>query len=532
MSDPKPSNNCETSSMPPHEIELKFSLSLADLARLRADPLWATKKGAAPAQQLISVYYDTADLDLQAKGLTLRVRTIGDRYVQTVKSLDGPGLFGRGEWETELASDAPDRDAALLTPLAKVLDEDAFAGLAPVFLTHVRRLSRMIKHADAEIEGSLDEGEIEAADGRTAPLNELELELKSGAPAALLSLADTLGGEYGPLRLSLVSKAEAGYRLADPKLRAGVKAQAPKLGEARTAADAFQRIGRACLHQLNANEAGVLEDRAREAVHQMRVALRRLRAALSTFRRVAAGDRFEAIKAELKWISGELNDARNLDVLIHETYQPYRESLAQPSDQLGLNLLGEALTAAQTQAYDRVASAVTSARYRRLVLDTAAWMEAGAWLTDASLADTRDRSVEAFAAEALQQRFKSMRKKARDLEDADAEGRHEFRIAAKKMRYTAELLSDLYRESKVAKRRERFVAALKDLQDDLGLLNDMATAEATLMLALQPGDGSAAPPQAGYAAGVMVRRRLVGEPELLKQTLQAAKAFTQATPYW
>jgi hypothetical protein len=60
----------------------------------------------------------------------------------------------------------------------------------------------------------------------------------------------------------------------------------------------------------------------------------------------------------------------------------------------------------------------------------------------------------------------------------------------------------------------------------------MATAEASLVLTLLPDDAPAAPPQAGYTAGVMVGRRLAGEPELLKQTLKAAKAFTQATPYW
>jgi inorganic triphosphatase YgiF len=518
--------------MPPSEIELKFSLSAADAERLRRHSVWASDAQAPEAEQLISVYYDTPDRGLQAKGLTLRVRTVGARFVQTVKSADGPGLFGRGEWETDLVSDTPNRDAALLTPLAKVLDEAGFADLAPVFLTHVSRLSRRVHHAGAVIEASLDEGEIEAHDGRTAALSELELELKSGPPSALLSLADTLGGD-DPLRLSLVSKAEAGYRLADRQARPAVKAQSPRLGEAKTAADAFQRIGRACLHQMNANEAGILAARAPEAVHQMRVALRRLRAALATFRHVAADDRREAIETELTWISGELNDARNLDVLILETYRPYAEALADPSGRLSLEALGQALTAAQARAYDRAAAAVTSARYRRLVLHTAAWLEAGPWLSAPTAdAKARDRPVEVFAAKALQKRFKSMRRKARDLEGADAPGRHAFRIAAKKMRYTAELLADLYGDGKAAKRRDRFIAALKVLQDRLGVLNDLATAEATVMLAIRPKDQPAAPPQVGFVAGLMVGRRLAAEGDLLKATLEAADDVVHAAPFW
>ncbi len=518
--------------MPPYEVELKFSLTPADAERLRDHPIWRSASPSPAAEQLISVYYDTPDWGLQAMGLTLRVRTVGERFVQTVKSADGPGLFGRGEWETDLASDTLNREAALLTPLAKALDEGEFAELAPVFLTHVNRLSRVVHHAGAEIEASLDEGEIEAHDGRTAGLSELELELKSGPPSALLSLADALGGD-DPLRLSLVSKAEAGYRLADPDAGPAVKAQAPQLGEAKTAADAFQRIGRACLHQLNANETGILEARAPEAVHQMRVALRRLRAALATFRHVAADDGRAAIKAELKWMSSELNDARNLDVLIHETYRPYAEALTDSAEQPSLKALEQALAAAQTLAYDRAAAAVASARYRRLVLQTAAWIEAGPWLTSAvAEALARDRPVEVFAAEALQRRFKVMRRKARDLEEADAPARHAFRIAAKKMRYTAELLADLYADGKAAKRHDRFVAALKILQDRLGVLNDLATAKSTVMLALCPLHGPTAPAGVGFAAGVMVGRRLAGEGDLLKETVHAARDFVDATPFW
>jgi inorganic triphosphatase YgiF len=516
--------------MPPSETEMKFSLSAADAQRLRHHSVWAAP--APAAEPLMSVYYDTPDRRLQAKGLTLRVRTVGERFVQTVKSAEGPGLFGRGEWETDLVSATPNRNAALLTPLATALDEAEFADLAPVFLTHVSRLSRRVHHGGAVIEASLDEGEIETHDGRTAALRELELELKSGPPSALLSLADTLGGD-DPLRLSLVSKAEAGYRLADRDARPAAGAQPPRLGEAKTAADAFQRIGRVCLHQLNANEAGILEARSPHAVHQMRVALRRLRAALATFRHVAADEAREAIKTELTWISGELNDARNLDVLILETYRPYADALRPLSRQPSMAALGHALTAAQTRAYDRAAAAVASARYRRLVLQTAAWIQAGPWLS-ASTADAkaRDRPVEAFAAEALQKRFKSLRKTARDLEGADAPGRHAFRIAAKKMRYTAELLADLYGDGKAARRRDRFVAALKALQDRLGVLNDMATAEATVMLALDPCEGAAAPPQVGFAAGVMVGRRLAAEGDLLKAALDAADDVVHATPFW
>ena len=144
-----------------------------------------------------------------------------------------------------------------------------------------------------------------------------------------------------------------------------------------TTAAAFQAIGRACLHHLMSNERVLSETRDPEVVHQMRVAMRRLRAAISLFKDVLADERRDAIRSELKWISNELGAARDLDVFIAKTLEPVRKK---HPDEPGLEFLVRSFQEQREQAYDRALAAVASQRFRTLVIDTAAWIEAGSWV--------------------------------------------------------------------------------------------------------------------------------------------------------
>lgn len=101
----------------PREIELKLECEPSDLARLRAHPLLqeAAEQGEA---DLTSIYFDTAEQRLREAGLGLRLRKIGDRYVQTLKA-EGDGLFSRPEWEQEVSDPRPDFAALTDTPVDK-----------------------------------------------------------------------------------------------------------------------------------------------------------------------------------------------------------------------------------------------------------------------------------------------------------------------------------------------------------------------------------------------------------------------------
>ena len=142
----------------------------------------------------------------------------------------------------------------------------------------------------------------------------------------------------------------------------------------------------------------VLRDSRRlEALHQLRVGLRRLRAPSLAVRADAAGRGLRAAsRPSWQWLTGELNDARDLDVFIAETFRP---AARRHRNWTGMAALGKALLAAQTKAYDRAQTAARSARFGVLMLETMAWVEAGDWLknADAGSAALRDRPISQLA---------------------------------------------------------------------------------------------------------------------------------------
>ena len=127
---------------PPREIELKLDVPVHNLPRLTASSLLnGASRSAAKPVNLVSVYFDTDKLQLHQKGLSLRVRRIGRRYLQTIKQENNgnAALFARGEWEHDVPTKQPDLDAARDTALAPLLDKKMRRALKPVFETHIRR---------------------------------------------------------------------------------------------------------------------------------------------------------------------------------------------------------------------------------------------------------------------------------------------------------------------------------------------------------------------------------------------------------
>src|SRR3974390_2445737 len=125
---------------PPREIELKLEVPESDLPRLTACSLLkGASDSAAKPVSLVSVYFDTDELNLDRKGFSLRIRRIGRRHVQTIKQED-PGnaaLFARGEWEHDVATKQPDLDVARDTALAPLLNNKLSHTLKPIFETHI-----------------------------------------------------------------------------------------------------------------------------------------------------------------------------------------------------------------------------------------------------------------------------------------------------------------------------------------------------------------------------------------------------------
>lgn len=501
----------------PVEIELKFRVPPDAVEALLQHPLL---QGPEQSVHLRSVYFDTPDRELRRCGLGLRVRKSGDGFIQTVKQdNDGTGVR-RGEWETPAASEAIDPDALARTPAGAVLD-GRIATLQPVFATTVDRRMRMRRQSGSLIEVSLDTGEVSSGE-RRQPLCELELELKAGEPAALFDLGRALVRDTA-VRLSFQGKAERGHRLADeasvaPRMAVGVALDADA-----GAGAAFQRIAMSCLAQVVGN-AEVLElARRPEAIHQMRVGLRRLRAAIVACRGMLADGQHAGVEVELKWLAGELDAARDLDVFIQGVFRP--EALEKHDPELAA--LGRKLLKAQTKAYDHALKVVQGRRYAVAMLETAAWIEAGAWTRsdDPILASHRDQPVGAFAAAALDRLRKAVRRRARIYEQLDPIGRHKLRIRAKRLRYAAEFFAPLFPDAD--KRKRRFLQRLKRLQDSLGALNDITVAREKVL-----GRARLDKADLAFAAGRLIGRRERVQRRLLLDAADAVEAFQGAAPFW
>ncbi|AGH51986.1 ceramide glucosyltransferase (plasmid) [Sphingomonas sp. MM-1] len=438
------------------EIELKLDLTPEAANALEAAALLPGNPDIAEQR---SIYFDTPDHRLSKAGLSLRIRRSGKKRIQTVKA-DGAsaaGLFMRSEWERPVDSDTPVLDDT--TPIRALLG-GATDTIAPAFEVWIERRTWIIGEGEATIELVLDRGEAVAGE-RSSPICEIELELKQGNPAALFALARRIDA-VAPVRLGVQSKAERGYRLTG-RAPTMVKAEPVTLGAGMTAAEAFRHIVQSCVRQFRLNEALLLLLSGREAgaLHQARVALRRLRSAFSIFKPVIGGKDHLALRGELRWLASELADARNLDVLL---------------ERAGPGALHDRIAAAREAAYDRVGEVLASARVRALMPGLAEWTASGDWLDAPGAAGDRDQPARDFAVTALDRYRRKVKKGGRDLAHIDDEARHEVRKDAKKLRYASEFFTSLFERKRERRRYKRFVDALENLQDQLGALNDLAAA--------------------------------------------------------
>ncbi len=399
--------------------------------------------------------------------------------------------------------------------------------LAPIFKTVIQRTERPVRFEESDIAVTLDAGRIESEQG-DASLCEVELELKQGDPSALFALAKVLG-ESVPLRLGALSKGERGEALLDGTLRRPRKAETPVFEPGITAGEAFARIVQGCLRQYGINEAVFLHTRDLEALHQMRVALRRLRSAFSLFKPMLAGDaQAETLRADLKSAIEPFGTARNLDVFLAETLTA---EIERRPDEAGLTALKDRLSADRERAYAAVLDVVNGGAWRNLLLDLVAWTEIGAWRRAATLPH-RDRPAEDFAAETLEKLRRQLKKRGRHLDTLSPEERHRVRIVGKKLRYGAEFFAPLFPEKKAVKRRKAFTEALSDLQDHLGALNDLATAHEIAAGLIEPSAGGAAPGAAIFAAGLTAGGGEARAGSLLGEAAEAHEELLEVRCFW
>ena len=474
------------------EIELKLEIDPGDLPLVRQNPLLAAAESHSTHQ--VSVYYDTPETALKKHGLTLRVRSIEGRFIQTIKAVtDNVGLVSREEIECEVASIRPDLAALPEHPVHDFISDHDAASLGEIIRSEVERTTWLIDLGNGRIELDLDSGTM-IAGKRSTEFAELELELRDGPPVILIMAARRIS-DYSPVRLGVLTKAERGFRLAEKGHSKAYKAGPVKVGAGMTVGQAFETIVHACLKHYRLNEPLVIHKSNSSALHQARVAMRRLRSALTLFRPAVEDVEYQHLRHELRWFTAQLGDARNLDVYLE------RDLPSEERNQLILK---------QERAYDHVADAMNSHKFRRLLIDLVGWCAIGAWRSG----KLAQRPIQSFANRRLDRLWRTITDAGRNLVAMDETERHALRIQIKKLRYATEFLENIYVEARSSERR--FASAVEELQEALGKLNDMTTARL-------------------FGAAPIEENWLIGSPGERRHVLSAEEALRdllRTGPFW
>jgi inorganic triphosphatase YgiF len=453
------------------EVELKFELAPEAHGAFRKLPDLAG--ATARTSRLHALYYDTPDFALRRREMALRLRRSGRRWTQTLKAGRSgvAGLHAPDEWEFDRPG--PALDMALLegTPLAG--DADLARELGEIFQVDVRRTSWEVEVSPGNrVEVALDKGEVRRGEEHER-VSEVEIESLAGDPMAVFELAERLLGSAS-LRPSAVTKAQRGYRLARGEAPAPAKARDVVLEPGMAPARAARALAGATLEQIQANEAGVLAREDPEYLHQLRVGFRRLRSALKVFRRWAEVP--EEMHAELRWISGLTAPARDWDVLATATLP---SMLAAYGEERTSRSVRARVGTRRKAAHAALAEALGSPRYARLMLALARWLSEPPPVPDPSAG-----TLVAFASKVVARRHRRLLADAQRLSSLTDEERHALRLDAKRLRYALDGMASLFRPKRV----EAHLAALGEIQDDLGRANDAAVAQ-RLLSELSPPPG-------------------------------------------
>jgi adenylate cyclase len=453
------------------EIELKLALPMTAHRLFLRHPLL---RQAARKQtwRLTNLYQDTPALELRQRGIAMRLRAKGRFWLQTVKCAGdrAGGLSARPEWETPYGGQL-DFSAIDDPAVRDWLTRPKIAGrLAPLFETNFQRSAWTFERPrGTRIELALDRGCI-IAGGQREAISEVEIELLAGDPADLFALARELA-ERVPLFPAPLSKADRGYRLFNRQPVAPVRAPTIPLSADDTPVAALRAIALACLDHLQRNREGAVAGEDPEYIHQMRIAVRRLRAALHLFGPLLPEGFAAPLLSLLREPMARLGAARDHDVLLDEIIVPVRDALP---DEPRIAALAERIVARRNRVRDSARDDLGSVKHGQFLLDLLAMLHG----LDPKFC-IRGTAVDLaeFARERLRSQRRQVRRRAARARHDAPETLHALRIGVKRLRYALEFFAPLAAK----KPMRRLLSRLTALQDTLGQINDLANAGAVLM---------------------------------------------------
>lgn len=465
------------------EVEAKFAitgtLSSTNIEDLDIRPY---SLHAANIEDHVDTLLDTPDRRITGQMHALRVRANASGLTLTLKGPNtGEGeIHARQEWEAELTPPLSLDPKSWPDPIASRVGELAGdEGLAPIFRVSVERRMWDVRRGARVIgELALDTGAILAA-GRREPIHELELELKgSGARADLDILCERLCAQ-APLAPETRSKLQRGLAL---------------LLHARWTLDGYTPLDALARHYIRHKaramrkaERRVLHEGDADAIHDMRVATRRIRSVLRELEEMGAFQSRElgALRKRLRGVARRLGAVRDLDIILEritDELQSNSTRLPNPADDAIADAIAQ-LQQRRKTAYAAARRKIKRAKYTRLRGQLLSFDPA----PDVSVAAGPCILVRGYAGGALWSRYEALIRHESAIDLGDTIEMHQARIAAKRLRYTLEMFAP-----SLGANIEPLRKALVNFQERFGALQDTTVTLQTLATLTSHGDPSPA----------------------------------------
>lgn len=438
------------------------------------------KVGGGVSKNLTDTYYDTEGWILYRAGYALRIRQRGKSAEATMKSLS-PADDGISQ-RREISESLENGEISTLRKSEGKVGERLrmLAGgkdLHQLFEVRTHRRAFELSFEDTGEESAeemvlgevaLDETEIPLSRGEE-PVRLRRVEIEA-APEAVSSdlrhFVEQMRSARG-LSPTGISKYEAGIYATGLVPDGQTELGPTHVDASMSTGEVAYAVLRRQLAALQEHEPGTRLGEDPEEVHDMRVASRRLRAAIKLFSGVLP-ERALWLEGDLRWLAGALGEVRDLDVEIEELHA---WAASERRDIDAFENLIEAVEEQRKHARERMLQALDSGRYERLVTSFAAMLRRSP-VGSGDKGSTADAPITRVAPDLLSRSYSKFRKAAgRITEDAPVEAYHELRKKGKSLRYALEFHREIY-GSPV----KSLIRPLKSLQDDLGRHQDAVVA--------------------------------------------------------
>ena len=527
-----------------HEVEWQF-----DAVELDPVEAWLRQHSSGSGlvvdpeseEEITDTYYDAEDWRFYRAGYALRVRKAGSDAEATMKSLSpAEGNVRRRREITEpIGDDKPTTLSKAPGPVGERI-RSLLGGqdTRPMFevRTSRQKFALLLEDDTGEsVNGSsanrvrigevvLDASEVPIGEGReSAKICRVEVEAGAGtAPTPdLRGFVDEM--QYAlDLKPASISKFETGLYATGLSPRGETEAGPTEIEPTMSLGEVAFAVLRRQFAKMRSHEPGTRIGEDPEALHDMRVATRRMRAAMKVFEG-ALPERAKWFREELRWVAGSLGDVRDLDVQIGRLEawknEADKEDSEENSEFLG-NIL-DVMKKRRTEARGRMLEVLDSARYERLEASFGEMLRRGPGaereLAQVNGHSPEDEPVTSAAPALVSARYRKWSKAARRLDESSpTESFHDLRKKGKRLRYALEFVSEVY-----GKPTEALIKPLKKLQDDLGDQQDAVVAAGTLRELGTTTDGPRVPRGAAFTMGVYSERYLREAAKIRSEVLRS-----------